>query len=318
MAVARPLPVGQLETRLVACDLDGTLLDPTGSVRPAVRAAVAAVRAAGVRVVIATGRSGWAVAEVARTLGLPGRHIVMNGGAYMSPLTGRVTWARRLTGETVRDALAFARGLGAVPLLGFTDTHVCARAGRRSAAMPEFVTDTHLRIVESLADYADRGPVRVYVPTLASEHARAVAEAREWFEGRASIVYGDETGFEVMALGTNKGEALRAVAASMGLTRADVAAMGDGPNDREMLAWAGRSAALVPAPEAPVVRGRVLAEATVVAPSCARDGAIDALRSFFPGLDGLEPRLRSAERPRVEARSRVPARRPGVANESAA
>jgi hypothetical protein len=294
MAVARPLPHRDFGSRLVACDLDGTLLDPTGSIRPAVQAAIAAVRAAGVHVVIATGRNGWSAAAAARSLGLSGCQIVMNGGAYLSPITGRVGWVRRLDYATVKAALAFARGLGAVPFLGFTDTHVCERNVPGAPPLPDFVTDSHLRRVDDVQEYADAGPVRVYVPTPPSEHACSVAEARAWFGGRASIVFGDETGFEVMAPGTNKGEALRLVAASLGLEGHQVAAMGDGPNDREMLAYAGRSAALLPAPGGPLVAGRTLVEAMVVVSSSERDGAVEALRSFFPRLEALRPEAESS------------------------
>jgi hydroxymethylpyrimidine pyrophosphatase-like HAD family hydrolase len=114
-----------------------------------------------------------------------------------------------------------------------------------------------------------------------------VADARDWFGERASIVFGDDSGFEVMSPRTNKGEALKAVADSMGLDRSQVAAMGDGPNDVEMLAYAGQSAALLPAPGAPPICGRLLREATVVLPSSAQDGAVEALRRFFPRLDTL-------------------------------
>ena len=285
------------EPRLVACDLDGTLLDPSGSIRPAVRSAIEAVKEAGVQVVIATGRNPWAAEHSARVLGLPGNHIVMNGGAYMSPITGRLVWARRLTGAVVRDAVAFASGLGAVPLLGFLDRHVCAAPGSDLAAMPDFVTGARLQCVESLGEFADRGPIRVYIQTPAGQHARAVADAREWFGRRASIVFGDESGFEVMAPGTNKGAALEIIAESMGLGRLEVAAMGDAPNDREMLAYAGLSAALLPAPGAPLVHGRVMGEWTRVVPSSAQDGAVEALRGFFPRLRDLRSGHSDAARP---------------------
>jgi Cof subfamily protein (haloacid dehalogenase superfamily) len=302
MAVARPLPHRDFGSRLVACDLDGTLLDPTGSIRPAVQAAIAAVRAAGVHVVIATGRNGWSAAAAARSLGLSGRQIVMNGGAYLSPITGRVGWVRRLDCATASDALAFAKGLGAVPLLGFTDTHICARSLAGAPPLPDFVTDSHLRRVDDLQDYADAGPVRVFIPTPPSGHASAVADARDWFAKRASIVFGDESGFEVMAPGTNKGEALSLVATSLGLERHQVAAVGDGPNDREMLAYAGRSAALLPGPGAPLTKGRILADATVVVPSSEEDGVVDALRSFFPRLETLRPAIQNGPaRPRLVA-----------------
>lgn len=300
MRAARPHVVGVRTPRLLACDIDGTLLDETGALRPAVKAAISSVRAAGVEVVLATGRSPWAVAETARALGLRGPQIVMNGGAYVSPATSRLVWARRLSPGLVIDGLTFARGLGSAPLLGFINGHACQRvvgaAGSGgvggAAAVPDFAVGPRLREVDSLDDLALFGPIRMYMPTAPWEHARALAEAADWFGDRASIVFSDEFGIEVMAPGTNKGQALRAVAEVMGIERGEVAAMGDGPNDREMLEYAGHSAALLPAPGSLIEKSPVLGEATHVVPSSAHDGAVEGLRRFFPDLDFGPTRLR--------------------------
>jgi Cof subfamily protein (haloacid dehalogenase superfamily) len=310
MRAARPRSAAVGTPRLLACDLDGTLLDETGSLRTAVRDAVVAVRAAGVEVVLATGRSPWAVADTARALGLRGPQIVMNGGAFVSPVTCEVAWARRLGPELVAEALAFSRALGSAPLLGFLDGHAKVRGGGRDAEIPDFAAGPRLRQVDSLEALAGDGPIRVYVPTSPGEHARALAEAIDWFGGRASVVYSDQFGFEIMLPDTNKGAAVRRVAAAARIEREEVAAIGDGPNDREMLAYAGSSAALLPAPGSLPVKGAILAEATQVVSSSADDGALEALRLFFPELDlgPIRPRpLRPGRGPAVEARA---ARRP--------
>jgi Cof subfamily protein (haloacid dehalogenase superfamily) len=286
--------------RLLACDLDGTLLDEAGLIRPAVRSAIHSIKAAGVHVVLSTGRSPWAVTDIARQLGLRGPQIVMNGGAFVSPVTGEVGWARRLDRELVIEGLEFARGLGASPLLGFLDGHARQRvrhgssgtqpaAGAKGAdGTPDFALGPRLRHVDSLESLAGDGPIRVYIPTSPRDHAAAVAEAVNRFSGGASIVYSDQFGFEIMAPCTNKGEALRRVAGALGLGREQVAAMGDGPNDREMLAFAGVSAALEPVDGSPTVLESILAEATRVVSSSAHNGALEAIRFFFPDVD-LEP-----------------------------
>ena len=283
--------------RLLACDLDGTLLDEAGLLRPAVRSAILSIKAAGIYVILSTGRSPWAVTDIARQLGLRGPQIIMNGGAFVSPVTCEVGWVRHLDRELVIEALAFARGLGASPLLGFLDGHARQRPRTGATAeaddgAPDFALGPRLSHVDSLESLAGDGPIRVYIPTSPGEHARAVAAAIDWFGGRASIVYSDQFGFEIMAPGTNKGEALRRVVGSLRLSREQVAAMGDGPNDREMLAFAGVSAALQPVDGSPVVLESILAEATRVVSSSAHDGALEAIRHFFPDLDLAPVRAR--------------------------
>jgi 5-amino-6-(5-phospho-D-ribitylamino)uracil phosphatase len=264
------------EPKLLACDIDGTLLDPAGILRPAVRAAIDRIRAAGVTVVLATGRSPWATADVCRRLGLDGPQITMNGGTFGSPLTGELVWARRMSTEAVRDAVAFARRLDSVPLFCFLNRHAIEAPDGRPLEVPDFAVGPHLRTVRSVDAIAGHGPIRVYIPTGPARHRAALRAARDRLRPRASVVWSDTEGLEVLAPGTNKGEALRAVAESMGLGPAEVAAIGDGPNDLEMLRYAGRSAALLPAP--PAVR----AAAGAVVSSSADDGALEALRRFFP------------------------------------
>ncbi len=274
--------------RLLACDMDGTILDDKGRLRAAVKEAIGAVRASGVHVVLATGRSPWAVAPTALALGLTGPQITMNGGAFVSPITGEVAWARRLRPELVRDGLAFARATGASPLLGFVDRIVVEAPKGRGTELPDFATGPQVQRVARLLDAAARGPVRLYIPTEPSDHARVLLEAAAVFGPRASIVYSDDTGIEIQAPGTNKGLALRMVAAAMNVERARVAAIGDGPNDREMLEYAGRAGALTPAPGSALADASIASYAAIagrvaqVFPSSAEDGAIEALRTFFP------------------------------------
>jgi hydroxymethylpyrimidine pyrophosphatase-like HAD family hydrolase len=307
--VLHPRGVSTRAPRLLACDLDGTLLDEIGCLRSTVRAAIGAVRASGVEVVLATGRSPWAVTATALALGLHGPQIVMNGGVYMSPVTREVAWTRRLSPELVIDGLAFAGGLGSSPLLGFVD-RLCFDGSRGKADLPDFAVGPHVQRVDKLYRVAGEGPVRVYIPTNPREHARVVAEAVDWFGPRASIVYSDELGIEILAPRTNKGEALTAIAAALKLDRSRVAAIGDGPNDREMLAYAGRSAALLPATGSPFTTGSILGRATEVYPSSAQDGAVLALRSFFPALD-LTARPERPAPAGTRPASDGPAQRPG-------
>lgn len=279
------------EPRLLACDLDGTLLDATGAIRPAVQEAIRAVRSAGVQVVLATGRSPWDTTPAARALGLGGPHIVMNGGAFMWPGSGRVVWASRLDLELVLEAIDFARGAGLRPLLGFTDGHACESRLGLAPDVPDFAIGPRLRVVRRIEEMAGRRPVRVYMPTRPDDHAQVLAEIREWFGDRASVVYGDRNGVEVMRAGTNKGSALRYLAESLGIERSRVAAMGDGPNDREMLEWAGFSAAVLPRDAAVFGAERVLPAGAAIVPSSDEDGALHAVARFFPslGLDAGTP-----------------------------
>jgi hydroxymethylpyrimidine pyrophosphatase-like HAD family hydrolase len=270
-----------VKPRLLVCDVDGTLLDQNGLLRPRVLGAVAAVRESGVAVVLATGRSVWSVSSVARELGLHGPQLMMNGGVFASPVTGELVWARRMEPALVQDAISFARSLSVSPLVCFLYRNVCevGEDGSVPADVPDFAIGPRLHRAGSVDEIAGYGPIRLYLPTGPQRHQAILAAATAWFGARASIVWSDDLGLEILAPATNKGEAVRILAESMGLRPEEVAAVGDGPNDLEMLAWAGRSAAMDPAP-APV-----RAAAEIVVPSSAEEGVVEAIRLFFPSLD---------------------------------
>ena len=109
------------EPRLLALDLDGTLLGPDGEVSPRTRVAVERLRAGGVHVVLASGRAPAGMRRLCQELGLDDPQITMQGALIASPLTGSVLAAWQLEPAEARAHIAFARQAGAVPLLCFAD-----------------------------------------------------------------------------------------------------------------------------------------------------------------------------------------------------
>lgn len=296
MIQGRPAPPpGSLpRPRLLACDIDGTILDEVGVLRPQVRDAIAAVAASGVEVVLATGRSPWSgVAELAAELGLTGPQITMQGALFADPATGAVKRLRELPPVLYAETIAFGRELGIDPLVALLDGH---RAERLPAGVAFFVPPEPHRpsfhYVSDLGELAAYGPLRVFLPTDLERHrvVRTAAIAR--FTDIASIVWSDASGIDLLAAGTNKGEAITWLAAERGIGLDAVAAVGDATNDTEMLRLAGRSAAMGSAP----AEVRVAAHITV--PPSSQDGILAALDWFFPDLAVRQPMHRPIAIPR--------------------
>jgi Cof subfamily protein (haloacid dehalogenase superfamily) len=280
---------------IFACDIDGTLLDPSGLLRPTVRAGVRELGEAGVRVVLATGRSPWSgVRDLADALRLRGPQVTMQG-AVIALTDGTLIRTRRLEPALYLEAVALADELGIDAVVG---TATGNRAERLSEHV-DFLTGADaevpvFRYVPALERIMDEGPIRVFLPTGADRFEAVRATVVERLRGRASVTWSDRSGVEVLAPGTNKGEAIAWLAASMGIPMDRVAAVGDARNDLELLAMAGRSAAMGSAP------AEVRAAASVTVPSSARDGLLDAIDWCFPGHRrsqgwGSEPTAEAAE-----------------------
>jgi len=272
--------------RLLACDLDGTLLDPEGRIPRATRTALLAIRRSGVRVILASGRSPWSMREICQDLRLHGPQITMQGGLLISPLTGLATSARTMPELAVRAQLAFARAHGVDAVLGFPDGDRAERVPSDLASLftPAVAEGRHFSLVPSLAAVAGNGVIRTFVRTPPGRHEEILLSARSLFGDTFSLVVTDERGVELLAPRTNKGEALHVVARRYGLGLDAVAAVGDGFNDLEMLAFAGHSAAMGQAlPE-------VKARAQFVVPPNDEEGILEAFRRFYPELDLGTPR----------------------------
>jgi Cof subfamily protein (haloacid dehalogenase superfamily) len=265
--------------RLLALDIDGTILDRYGALRVPVRDALRRVSQSGVHVILATGRSPWhGIAELMAELGLSGPQVTMQGALIVDPVSGVVERVRTLPPEVYRAGLGFARELAIEPVVAVLDGH--RASGDPDAPIvpwtgPDLPT---FKWLPDLAELGDERPARIFLPTSAADHRRVRLAAMERFLGIATVVWGDLTGVELIAADTSKGEAVGWLGRSRGVGLEAVAAAGDAWNDIQLLRMAGRSAAMGGAPD------EVRAAADIVVPSSDEDGILDALAWFFPDL----------------------------------
>ena len=258
--------------RLVATDLDGTLLDADGRVTRRTRAALDALDARGVPVVFVTGRPIRWMVDLWEAVGRHGLAVCSNGGIVYDVGAGRVREARAIDRGTAREV-----------------------AGRLRAEVPGTVfaverTDGFAREADFLPRVAP--PDGVPVGPLEEIHggdvvkvlARHEEHAPEDFWRRVEASVGDlvtttwsSTGalVEMSARGVTKATTLERLAGELGVDRADVAAFGDMPNDVPMLAWAGRSWAMADAHE------QARAAADDLAPPHHEDGVAQVLERLF-------------------------------------
>lgn len=269
------------EPRLLALDLDGTLLGADGQLPPRTRVALRRLRAGGVHVVLASGRAPAGMLRLCQELGLDDPQITMQGALIASPLTGSVLAAWRLEPAEAQAQIAFAREVGAVPLLCFADGFRCEVLTPEVEALFAPFEEPLPLIVPDLELLAEQRPIKTFLYTPPGAHERIWEAANRAFAGRATVTSGDEHSVELLPLGASKGEALRALAASLGIPLAEVAAIGDARNDIAMLRLAGRSAAMAQA------RPEVREAAELVVASNSEEGALEALELFYPSLAPL-------------------------------
>jgi HAD superfamily hydrolase (TIGR01484 family) len=268
--------------RLVALDIDGTLLswaEGVGTtvmeVRPAVHAAVQRALDAGVHIVLASGRSPYGMTRVADLLELhPGvgerLWVVASNGAVLF----RYPPLEVVHEETFDAAPAVAAILEHRPhaLVAVEERGVGYRVNR---PFPEGELQGESMIAD-VADLVGEPVSRVIVrdPEATAEEFVALAE-RLGLQGTDYVV-GWTAWLDLAPVGVNKASGLQMVADELGVDAADVLAIGDGRNDIEMLAWAGRGVAMGQSVE--VVRDA----ADAVTGTVHEEGAATELVRWFP------------------------------------
>jgi Cof subfamily protein (haloacid dehalogenase superfamily) len=228
--------------RLIATDLDGTLLRSDLSVSERTQAALQAARDAGIRIVLVSARGPLGVGKVADEVGGDGLAICSNGALILDLATRRVIRHRMLAADV---AAFMVRGLRArLPNVSFA-TEVEGAFGLEPAfkgAWGDWEPPEGSRYADALALVS--APM---TKLMARDATRSVDElaavAREVAGDAAAVAISGKWVVEISAAGVNKAAALKELAADYGIDSSDVVAFGDYPNDLPMLEWAGHSIA---------------------------------------------------------------------------
>ncbi len=258
--------------KLVASDLDGTLVRSDGTISDWSRTVIADVEARGVPVVFVTGRPLRWAEEVFDHVGDHGLAVVSNGALVWDVAADVPRIRREIDAATVLRVCADLRA--AVPGSAFAVETV-----EGMGLEPEF----HER--HPVPDGARRGPIDELVTgpvvKLLARHEeldpQAYWDAAELAIGEHVTITWSSTStlLEISAAGVTKASTLALVAEELGVRPEDVVAFGDMPNDLPMLAWAGTPYAMANA------HPSVLAAVDHVAPSNDEDGVAITLSGIF-------------------------------------
>jgi len=257
--------------RLIALDVDGTLVDHNFKFSPRVKSAIAQAQQRGIAVTLATGRSPRAARPFAEELEINVPLICFQGGLIAERdghVLHRITLDRGLAAQII--AFAQSRNWHASLYQGgqFYLTEL-----RLPIAFYQGLLDPQVHLVPDLSSVLDDEPDKILM--IAEGNSEEIeAELRRQFGDRAQIVRSHEMFIEAVPLGVDKGQGLAWLAGRLGVPRSQVMAIGDQDNDAPMVAWAGLGVAMGNASAA------CRAVADWIAPPVAADGAAVAIEQF--------------------------------------
>ncbi|MGZ4486538.1 MAG: HAD family hydrolase [Nocardioides sp.] len=258
--------------RLVATDLDGTLVRSDGTVSDYTRGVLDELDRRGVPVVFVTGRPlRWAT-DVFAYVGGHSLAVVSNGGLVWDVADSRPQLVRAIEPDVGLEVCRLVRE--AIPGSAFA-VETLDGIGLEPAFLERFPPPPD----------SPRGPVEELFTApavkLLARHEELGAQefwdaAEDVVQGRVTITWSSTSSLlEMSAAGVTKASTLALLCADLGVTADDVVAFGDMPNDLPMLAWAGTSYAMADA------HPTVTAAADHVAPGHDEDGVARVLAGVF-------------------------------------
>jgi len=234
--------------RLVATDVDGTLLGPDDRVPARAVAAIDRLVAAGVGFVLVTGRPPRWIPPVLAELAVARLAVCANGGVLYDGVEDRVVWARTFAPDQLAE---LATAIGEVlPDSGLAVERVATASTADGAP---FVAEPAYRHawpesdneVTTRSDLLTRPAVKMLVRNAGLSSDAMVAALAPVVGELADLTFSHSRGLvEMSPPGVTKASGLAEVAGRFGVTAADVIAFGDMPNDLEMLRWAGHGVAM--------------------------------------------------------------------------
>jgi Cof subfamily protein (haloacid dehalogenase superfamily) len=286
-------PEARFPVRLVALDLDGTLIENDGPIRERTRAAVAAVVALGVPVVIATGRMATSVRPYVDALGLQTPIISYQGGlvrdAAPAGRLGRLLFHRALAADAAREAIEWCTTNGFRPHVNHLERFIVAADDPNVEDYSKFL-GARAEVVPDMAAWVRHPVTKVIAVGEWGRPEASLEGAQALFAGRADVTVSHPEFIEFVAPGVSKGRAVRWFAHRNRVPIEQVLAIGDQHNDTSMLSIVGHGVAMRGAPD------DVRASSVYEAPGIEDEGAAQVLEALvLAGTDAP----RNAERFRI-------------------
>ncbi len=262
-----------MSIKLIAIDLDDTLLDHSRTISPRARAAIAAAMAKGVTVTVATGRMFCSALPYAQQLGLDVPLITYNGALIKCGLSGETLRHLPLDMATARALLALFRDRGWYVQV-YLDDVLYVRERDANARYYETIAGVESVPVGDELWSPAGPPTKMLAMGDPAEIPAIEAAVRAVGGDRVYTAASKANYLEMTDPAANKGAALAFLAGRLGIDRSEVMAIGDSSNDLDMVEYAGWGVAMGNASP------RVKAAAQAVTEANDADGVAAAIERF--------------------------------------
>lgn len=232
----------KMTKKLIAVDLDGTLLTSTNTISKKSKESIEKVLDFGHKVVIITGRDFYGSIKVARELfdRHEGGLVASSNGALVFDLAkDKPIINHTIPREVVKEMIAYGKSLG-LDYLIYHDNKILAE--KDDAYDLDFLSKKNkleVEIIEDLADKLDFDLNKLLFSAQPSLIERVKSDFEEKFKGKVNPIHSMPQFLDCMPAGIHKGRSLLEIADFYGIDHKDTLAFGDEINDETMIEMAG-------------------------------------------------------------------------------
>lgn len=233
------IPEKHLDVKIIAFDLDDTLLNDEKKVSPRTLAAIQAAAAKGIFIVLCSGRAENGILPYVRALNIAGtpqgRYLIAFNGATIFDLhLRRQIYSHQLDNDILKYVYAESKKRG-MPCIVYDPATIYSWEDSDWARMDAKLCDLNFKVVPDFEKFLDGGFPKMLVPS----EPEKVKELKDFLcqklEGRADVFISKPYFLEVMSHGVGKGAAILRLADMLGIPHSQTMAFGDSMNDESML-----------------------------------------------------------------------------------
>lgn len=228
------------DIKLIAVDLDGTLLNTQHIATPRTLNALKEAMANGVKIVIATGKTYPSTQSLISELSLQ-TPLVCNQGTAIYTHEGTLKTQQTLDVALLRRLIPYAESRGGM-VVAYSGKQLLAKVRHPRITFFEEYGEPTLQVVGNFINVLDRYIInKLIIVTEDGKQTRALRwQIDKQFHGELSLVMTPlSKNLEVLPFGSSKGKSVQVVAKELGVPAEKVLAIGDGENDLEMIQFAG-------------------------------------------------------------------------------
>lgn len=231
-----------MKYKILACDMDGTLLNSEGKLTAVTKAAVRLAEDNGLKVVLSTGRPYQGVLSVAKACGLTdGAFILYNGAMIVNG--GKIAYALNLPKRVAETIVDEGHKRDSVMIM-WNDGKLYAEKPSKKVDFYKIVSNVEPIFVGDLKNVCNDTVTKVLWYDDPVSTPKFCKEMKEILQGKCACYISRADFLEFVNAQCSKKTALQKVAEELGADMSETVAVGDGYNDLPMLEGAGLSVAM--------------------------------------------------------------------------